>query len=186
MRFVAWVLVTLMLGGCSNRDPYVTSAGEASSGNWKIARQVDKVTPTELPSASVRAMASNTYAANASGSLLQITCFDKQPIVRFAFEFKIGTSKDTILGYRFDDKPGHDSVAARVVAGEVSMIIDNPVAVAEFVNEMTGSQKLYLRIRSMALGRTTAEYPLDGSAAAVQAAFAGCPVMVAQMKKRTS
>jgi H2-forming N5,N10-methylenetetrahydromethanopterin dehydrogenase-like enzyme len=51
---------------------------------------------------------------------------------------------------------------------------------------MTGSQKLYLRIRSLTLGRTTAEYPLEGSATAVQAAFAGCPVMLAQTKKHTS
>ena len=93
MRAVACVLVMLLLGACSNRDPYVTAAGETTSGNWKIARQFDKVTQTELPSASVRAMASNTYVANASGSLLQITCFDKQPIVRFAFEFKIGPTR---------------------------------------------------------------------------------------------
>jgi hypothetical protein len=186
VRAVACVLVMLLLGACSNRDPYVTAAGETTSGNWKIARQLDKVTQTELPSASVRAMASNTYVANASGSLLQITCFDKQPIVRFAFEFKIGSDKNTILGYRFDDKPGHDSVASRVLTGETAILVDNPVAVAEFVNGMTGSQKLYLRIRSLTLGRTTAEYPLEGSATAVQAAFAGCPVMLAQTKKHTS
>jgi hypothetical protein len=175
-----------MLVACSNRDPYVTSAGETPSGSWRIFHQVDKITGAELPSASVRALASQTYVANAAWSVMQLTCFDKQPIVRFGFEFKIGTSKDTILGYRFDDKPGHESVAARVVAGDVSMIIDNPVAVAEFVNEMTGSKKVYVRIRSMAVGRTTAEYPLDGSAPALQAAFAGCPVMIAQPNKRTS
>ena len=186
MYRVACVLVALMLVACSNRDPYVTSAGETPSGSWKIFHQVDKITGAELPSATVRALASQTYAANPAPSLMQMTCFDKQPIVRFGFEFKIGTSKDTILGYRFDDKPGHESVAARVVAGDISMIIDNPVVVAEFVNEMAGSKKLYVRIRSMAVGRTTAEYPLDGSAAAIQAAFAGCPVMTAQTQKRTS
>ena len=31
---------------------------------------------------------------------------------------------------------------------------------------MTRIAKLYLRIRSLTLGRTTAEYPLEGSAAA--------------------
>ena len=176
-----------MLGGCGTpRDPYVTSAGDTASGNWKIAHQPDKINGENLPSATVRAMASNTYAANAKDSMLQITCFDRQPVVRFAFAFKVGSDKNTILGYRFDDKPGRDSVTARVLTGETSIVIDNPVAVAQFVNDLTGSHKLYVRIRSLTLGRTTAEYPLEGSDAAVQAAFAGCPVMGAQTKKRTS
>lgn len=82
--------------------------------------------------------------------------------MRFAFEFKIGSDKNTILGYRFDDKPGHDSVASRVLTGETAILIDNPVAVAEFLNEMTGSQKLYLRIRSLTLGRTTGRVSARG------------------------
>lgn len=187
MRAAAWVLAALMLGGCGTlRDPYVTSAGDTTSGNWKIAHQPDKITGEDLPSATVRAMASNTYAANARGSLLQMTCFDKQPVVRFAFEFKIGSDKNTILGYRFDDKPGHDSVAARVLTGDTSIVIDNPAAVAQFIGDLAGSHKLYVRIRSLTIGRTTAEYPIEGADAAVQAAFAGCPVMTAQTKKRSS
>lgn len=186
MRCVLLIVLALSLSGCSNRDPYVTSVGDTASGSWKIAHQADKVTGTELPSATVRAMASNTYAANASGSLLQITCFDKKPLIRFAFEFKIGSDKNTILGYRFDDRPGRDSIESRVLTGENAIVIDNKAAVTQFINDLTGASKLYLRIRSLTLGRTTAEYPLDGSAAAVQAAFAGCPLSSEQPKKRTS
>ena len=50
--------------------------------------------------------------------------------MRFAFEFRIGSDKNAILGYRFDDKPGHDSVASRVLTGETAILIDDPVAVA--------------------------------------------------------
>lgn len=49
---------------------------------------------------------------------------------------------------------------------------------AQFVNDMRGSRVLYVRIRSITEGRTTAEFKLDGSEAALQAAFADCPMTV--------
>ena len=83
------------------------------------------------------------------------------------------------------DKPGHDNVESRVLTGETAIVIDNKVAVAQFIDELAGAKKLYLRVRSLNLGRTTAEYPLDGSAAAMQAALAGCPIQAAKpVKKR--
>ena len=184
MRIVAFVVMVSALGGCA-RDPYVTASGETSSGNWQIAHQTDRITGAELPSASVRAPASNTYVDFPKSSMMQITCFEAAPLIRFAFEFKIGPDKNTILGYRFDDKPGHDNVESRVLTGETAIVIDNKVAVAQFIDELAGAKKLYLRVRSLNLGRTTAEYPLDGSAAAMQAALAGCPIQAAEpVKKR--
>jgi hypothetical protein len=58
--------------------------------------------------------------------------------------------------------------------------------VAQFVNDLAGSRVLYVRIRSLNAGRTTAEFHLDGSAAAVQAAFASCPLSGEAPKRRTS
>ncbi|MBS0531032.1 MAG: hypothetical protein JSS22_16805 [Proteobacteria bacterium] len=186
MRTVAFVVLLSALGGCA-RDPYVTASGETTSGNWQIAHQADRITGAELPSASIRAPASNTYVDFPKPSMMQITCFEKAPLVRFAFEFKIGPDKNTVLGYRFDDKPGHDNVESRVLMGEGAIVIDKPAAVAQFINELGGARKLYVRIRSLNLGRTTAEYPLEGSATAMQAALAGCPLQAAEpAKKRTS
>jgi hypothetical protein len=186
VRIVAFVVLMSALGGCA-RDPYVTASGETTSGNWRIAHQTDRVTGAELPSASIRAPASNTYVDFPKPSMMQITCFEKTPLVRFAFEFKIGPDKNTILGYRFDDKPGHDNVESRVLTGEAAIVIDDKTAIAQFINELGGARKLYVRIRSLNLGRTTAEYALDGSAAAMQAALAGCPLQATEpVKKRTS
>jgi hypothetical protein len=52
---------------------------------------------------------------------------------------------------------------------------------------MSGSRTLYVRIRSLnAAGRTTAEFNLEGAAAAVQAAFADCPLSGEPAKRKMS
>ena len=174
---VAYVLgVALAIGGCM-RDPYVTSEGEALSGNWRIARQADRVTGTTLPSAGIVALASNSFADFPKPSMMQLTCFDGKPLVRFGFEFKVGSDVNTTLGYRFDDKPGRDNIAGtRFMLKSDTVLIEDPADVARFVDDMRGSQMLYVRIRSITHGRTTIEYKLDGSEPAIKAAFADCPL----------
>ncbi|MDB5520797.1 MAG: hypothetical protein JWQ82_394 [Tardiphaga sp.] len=169
--------VAMTLGGCVNRDPYVTSSGEVMSGEWRIARQLDRVTGAQLPSAGIIALASNTYEDYPKPSLMQLTCFDGKPLVRFAFGWKIGADVNTTLGYRFDDKPGRDNIdGVRFMQDERMVVIEETPAVVRFVNDLRGARVLYLRIRSITQGRTTAEYKLDGSEPAIQAAFADCPL----------
>ncbi len=185
-------VLAIALGGCS-RDPYVTSDGDAISGNWRIARQTDRITGSPLASVAIVAMASNTYEDFPKPSMMQLTCFDGKPLARFSFEFKIGSDVNTMLGYRFDDKPGRDSVpGVRFLQKHDTVVIEDPADVSQFVKDMDGSRSLYVRIRSITHGRTTIEYNLDGSGPALRAAFADCPVMpavvapVAPSKKRVS
>ncbi len=56
------------------------------------------------------------------------------------------------------------------------MVIEDRVAVTTFANELASSNVLVIRIRSLAAGRTTAEFKLDGAPTAIEAAFAGCPL----------
>jgi hypothetical protein len=184
VRIVAFVMLCGVLTGCA-RDPYVTADGETTAGNWYIAHQIDRVTGAELPSAVTFALASNTYAEYPRASQMQLTCVDRKPLVRFAFDFRIGTDRDSVLGYRFDDKPGHENVEARVLRGQKIMILESETELARFISEIPGSSKVYVRVRSMTLGRTAVEYELDGSAAAMQAAYAKCP-MPTLAAKRTS
>jgi len=185
VRVVAFVMLCLVLGGCA-RDPYVTADGETLNGNWYIAHQVDRVTGVELPSSAVFALASNTNVDYPRASQLQLTCLDGKPLVRFAFDFKIGNDRDSVLGYRFDDRPGHENVESRVLRDRQILLIEDPVALGQFVSELPGASKLYVRIRSMNSGRTAAEYDLDGSAEAMQAAYAKCPMPPPPKPRRTS
>lgn len=168
-------LCALSLGGCL-RDPYVTSAGSTTSSAWRIATQPDRITGAALPSASLTAMASNTYASNPKPAIMQLTCFDGRPLVRFAFEFKIRSDVNTVLGYRFDEKPGRDSIpGARFLQQHQTVLIEERADVAQFVADMRGAKSLYARIRSITEGRSTAEFKLEGAEAALDAAFVGCP-----------
>ncbi len=180
----------MLLAGCT-RDPYVTSQGDAISGNWRIAQQKDRVTGNNLPSVSVMASASNTYDDYPKPAMMQLTCFDGKPLVRFAFEWKIGADVNTTLGYRFDDKPGRDNVpGVRFMQDERMVVIEEIADVAQFARDLEGSKILYMRVRSITNGRTTAEFKLDGSEDAMRAAFADCPlpanIPVTSTKKRVS
>ena len=186
MRAGAWVAIIVAgwLGGCA-RDAYVTGDEETRSAEWYISRQIDPVTGAPLPSAAVFGYASNSYVDFPKVSNFQLTCFDGRPLVRFSFAFKIGNDRESVFGYRFDDKPGHINVDARVIKDRQMFVIEEPAALATFLSELPGSRRLYIRIRSLIAGRTSAEYPLEGSEAALKAAFANCP-MPAVPGKRTS
>jgi hypothetical protein len=56
------------------------------------------------------------------------------------------------------------------------VVIEDRAEVAQFVSELATSSALYVRTRSLNASRTSAEFKVDGAAAAIDAAFAGCPV----------
>ena len=185
MRRVAFAVMAVLLGAglsaglgaCAMRDPYVATPATTTSGNWKIEKQTDRITGVPVPSAMLIVdNASNSFADYAKMASMQLTCFDGKPMVRFAFEFKVGTDPNSTLGYRFDDKPGHDNIAARFLQEYRTVVIEDRAAVTTFANELAASNTLVIRIRSLATGRTTAEFKLDGAPAALEAAFAGCPL----------
>lgn len=185
MRCPAFVILCALLAGCT-RDPYVTHEGETRTGDWFIAHQVDRITAAELPSAIVFALASNTNVNYPRVSQMQLTCLDNRPLVRFAFDFKIGTNRDSVLGYRFDDKPGREDVESRLLRGQQILVIEDPITLAEFIDELVNSSVVYIRVRSLTAGRTAVEYPLEGATQAIQAAFATCPMSRPLPQKRTS
>ena len=187
MRWVAFAGTALLLGGCTARDPYVSYNNTISSGEWRIERQADRITGNAIASALLSTRNSSHSGVDyAQPAQMQLTCFEGKAVVRFAFEFKIGSDKNSALGYRFDDKPGRDNVESRILIGYTVIVIEDKTAVAQFIDELLSSNVLYLRIRSLNSGRTTAEFRVAGAAAAVQAAFAECPVTPLPGQKRTS
>ena len=183
VRIFPVALAASLLGACVTRDPTVSTANAVPSGNWKIERQVDRITGAPLSSAFLMTRTvSNSTVVFPQPTMLQLLCFKNQPTVRIAFPFKVGSVHNSEFGYRFDEKPGHEP-AARFLAGYTTVIIDDKAEVAQFVNELTTSHELYVRIRSLTAGRSTAEFHLDGAPAAVSAAYAGCPVQTAQPVK---
>ncbi len=122
-RCVLAVVAAVSLSACATRDPFVSTAGATPSGNWRIERQVDRVTGAPLTSALLTTRSSSHSAVPyPRPAVLQLACFKEQPIVRLAFEFKVGSNRNAMLGYRFDEKPGPE-IEARFVQDYKTVVI---------------------------------------------------------------
>jgi hypothetical protein len=180
---VAITLTLLVLGACATRDPVVAPADTARAGNWQIERQVDRITGAPIESALLTAPSSHSGQPFPKRVTLQLGCFNKRPLVRFAFETKVATSRSNEFGYRFDNKPGHQT-AATFMGDDKIAVIDDGAEVAQFLGELGSAKTLYLRIRSLSFGRTTAEFNVEGAAAAIAATTAHCPPVIDEPKPK--
>jgi hypothetical protein len=169
------IAVGALLAACV-RDPLVTATNTAAAGNWRIERETDRITGAPISSARLDTRTvSNAAIVFAPPAELQLTCFKDQPVAVFAFAFKIGSTRNAELSYRFDDKPGH-MAQVRFTEDFQRAVIEDRSEVARFAGEMATSNVLYVLIRSINRGRTSAEFRPDDAPAAIAAAFAGCPL----------
>ena len=180
MRSVVGCLVAFVLGGCA-LDPFVTIGGEtytSYAGNWLIEDNVDPITGIAVPSARVFTIRSSSASLEyfAKPASMQLTCSDKDPVVKFSYDFKVGSSPNSIFGYRFDEKPGHDNVNVRFLHNAKAIVIEDRATVVQFVRDMESTKRLVVRSRSFNAGRSVTEFDVDGSAPAIKAAFASCPL----------
>jgi hypothetical protein len=166
--------VMLLLAACAGRDPIVSVSETVPSGNWRIERQTDRITGAPLASAILTAPSSHSGEAFAKRVMLQLTCFNKAPLVRFSFEVKTGTTRNAVLGYRFDERPGHE-VAARFLNDDKVAVIEDGAEVTQFVAELATAKQLYLRIRSLSFGRSSAEFNVEGGPGGGGGTTAPCP-----------
>ena len=171
-------IAALTLGACviTTRDPYVTYAGTAAAGNWRVERQVDPVTRVAESSALlVTRNSSHSSVLFPLPAVLQLTCFRNEPIVRLNFDVRVGSNRNSTLGYRFDENTGRDT-KARFLQNSRTVVIEDRAEVAQFVSELASAKVLHIRIRTLNTGRTSAEFRVDGAPKAIEAAFAGCPL----------
>lgn len=175
-RLACSALVAFAVAGCAARDPIVSpSVGVAPSGNWKIEQQTDRISGAPISSAYVSTKnASHSGQAFKQPAMMNLACFRGEPVVRIAFTFKVGANRNTSLAYRFDDKPGRE-IDARFLNDYSTVVIEDQGEVFQFIEDMKGSRSLYLLVRSLNAGRSSAEFEVDGASAAIDSAFASCP-----------
>lgn len=183
MRIVLLLMGLLWLGGCTIRDPAVGTSVTAAAGNWQIEKQIDRITGAPLESALLTAPSSHSAEPFAKKATLQLACFNKKPLVRFAFEVKVATTHSHEFGYRFDERPGHQ-ITIGFLGNDQVAVIEDGAAVAQFLDELATAKTLYVRIRSLAFGRTTAEFDVEGAAAAMAATTAHCPPVIEEPKPK--
>jgi hypothetical protein len=184
VRRLSLLIVALTLSACAGvRDPVVGTGDTTRAGNWQIEKQIDRITGAPLESAFLTTPSSHSGEAFPKKATLQLACFNKKPLVRFAFEVKVATTRSNEFGYRFDDRPGHQ-ITANFLGTDKVAVIDDGAAVAQFLGELATAKTLYVRIRSLGFGRTTAEFNVEGAAAAIAATAAHCPPVIEPPKPK--
>jgi hypothetical protein len=170
VRAVWPAFAALALCACATAE----KPGDPAAGNWTIQQTVDRINDATSPRVFLASTASNNRRGPVGPTIVQLMCFDKAPIVRFAFEAKVGVNNTLVLEYRFDQNPGRKATA-RVLSDHQTVVIEDKAAVAQFLQELTRSNVLYVRITSLTAGTTEAEYRLAGAPVAIETAYAGCP-----------
>jgi len=180
---MAGAVVTL--AACAADSSYVSPA-RAPIGKWTIENSLDRVTGAPLSNSILPTLrVSNGTIPFPPPAKLQLICFKQHPAVFISFDFSIGSTRNTEVGYRFDEKPGHEP-RVRIVEDHKSLIIEDPAEVARFVDELATSDNLYVRIRALNAARTSAEFKVTGAPEAIKAAYAGCPLQPAARASATA
>ena len=177
MRAVLLIGLALTASACVIRDASVQlTAPPQSSGAWKIKQRIDRISGEPAPvafiitSRTTYTRTSNLYAAG-----LELACFNKRPVVRLVFGFRIGSNKNSNVAYRFDDRSGRDAEAT-ILPDYKTILIDDKTEVARFLDELASSSLLLVRVNSLFAGRSTAEFRVHGAPPAIEAITAGCPL----------
>jgi hypothetical protein len=180
LRIACAVGALATLAACVTVDPTVTGGATKASGNWRVEQTVDRVTGVPIATAILRTrQVANGNIPFAPPAEMQLGCFRGDPIVRLAFDFKVGSNRNSMLSYRFDEKPGQEDIEdieARFLQDFRTIVIEDADAVTQFVRELATSQVLYMRIRSLNASRTSAEFKVEGAPGAIESAFSRCPV----------
>ncbi len=103
MRVVRVLAAVLILGACMTRDPAVSVSNASRSGNWRVERQVDRITGAPLPSAQLMtSTSSNSFVASTRPAGLQlIPAFERPDSI-----LKSWRGRDSFLTYRIDSEVG--------------------------------------------------------------------------------
>jgi hypothetical protein len=173
--WIGAALAAAVLTSCAS-DPAMTGAGAAPAGNWRISRVADRIAGAPTSSAGLQ-----TYHVSYAAILfpppaqMLLLCFKDQPAVLFRFPFRVGSTRNGEFSYRFDQKPGRVAIA-RFVDDHTSVVIEDDEEVTRFIGELAKGNVLYIRTRAFTAPSSSAEFHVDGAPAAIDAAYAGCPL----------
>ena len=173
------------LGACASGGAQVAPAA-APTGDWKIEQRPDRISGTAQATALLIARSSNARTARSRPALaqmasLQLMCFDKAPVVRLHFNYRIGANRSATIAYRFDEKPGRDA-NARILPDFQTIVIQEPDDVMRFADELRTANALFVRVSSLIVGQSTAEFRVLGGQVAIDAAYAACPLPAASKR----
>ena len=185
------VIAATLLGACATGDTALTAAAAPAPppppSEWKFERKTDRITGAPRATAFLQSSRSSTHTRRykiPQPAFLRLSCFRNQPVVQFAFMVKDGSNRNASVSYRFDENPGHDA-KVRFLEDYKTVVIEDKAAVARFADELAGAKTLFVRVDSLIsrVGQSNAEFRVHGAPAAIEAAFADCPLPASPPRK---
>jgi hypothetical protein len=188
MRVVLIVMLAVVLAGCMQHAPVVVTAATGppqGPSAWNVHKGKDRISGQRAASAYVVTQRTASAKWNRRPVGLELSCFEKRPVVRVLYPTRVGANRSAILEYRVDEKPG-GKAEARFLQDYKTIVIEQQAAVAKFAQELAGSKRLYLRVTSLFAGQTTAEFFVHGAADAMDTAYADCSPTPGPAQRRTA
>lgn len=110
VRDIAWRVLSLVavfaLSACAT-DADLALVTQPIKENWTFETKIDPSAAKESPSISLQTVPAKNNAQRSGFVSATVTCKDGAPVVMFVFEFPVGASHNSVVGYRFDQKPAH-------------------------------------------------------------------------------
>jgi hypothetical protein len=151
---------------------------------WTISRKIDRITGQPASTAHVITTKTSRSGRHLLGGVaVELLCFENKPVVKVIFSLRAGANRNSTLAYRFDEKPGHDAKAT-FLQDHKTIVIDDKVEVAQFLDELSTSNNLFVRVNSLFVGQSSAEFRVHGGKEAIEAAYAPCPLKPDPGRKR--
>jgi hypothetical protein len=178
---VALVLaLALLTGACATGESALTAAAPPpDTGLWKFEKRTDPSTGGPMTTAYLSVNTLDSWG-HLHSVTLQLMCW-REPVVRVAFNIKVGSNRSAALIWRFDDRTGREATV-RFLSDYKTVMIEDQAEVAAFVEELAASERLHLTISSLIVGRTAVKFAVKGAPHAIAQAYAECPLP--QKKKR--
>lgn len=177
MRAVLVVIVAGAVGGCMTASGGPNAGATAPpTGAWKVNRRADPVTGSAVDAwvASTRVSSRTKLFPDPAG--VQFLCYKSEPMVRLRFAEKVGANRSTSFAYRVDDASAR-APSVRILQDHRTIVIEDRQDVATFVKDVSAAAALHVSVESLTVvGKTTATFPVGGAPAAIEAAFADCPL----------
>ena len=178
MRAVFVVILACCVGGCmtAGGGPSTTTVTAApSAGDWKIDRKLDPVTGVGIGAWVASSRVTSRTRVFPRPAFVQLLCFKNEPLVRLKFDERIGSNRSASLAYRIDENPGREP-AVRFLSDYKTVVIEDRKDVAAFAKDVATASEFRVSITSLTVGKTSATFPVRGAPAAIEAAFAECPI----------
>lgn len=101
-------------------------------GRWTVEPRTDPLTGAPIATAYIKIDRLDFITGRVNSPALQLMCFRGAPVVRIAFNVKVGSNRSAELTYRFDDRPGRTPAAAvpfqhkvRICSGRTNRVPDS-------------------------------------------------------------